>query len=270
MILLYNTSTHTYTNVTDYLTSIADSEGNIYRLLMLFNLDTLFEGTKKRTAWRSRFAKDEQGKSLTAKLAITDDERDMFDDLMQRGSNEVFRKMSAWAKDIPGANRFNVKFGTPVVSGSVTSGGTTAVLTDDSLALTVNELAGYKLVITSAGLEQNQERTIVSNTLDTITLDSAFTTDVDGLEYSVMTQTDDFIVYYLDMSLEWDLNMVHQAYDSAREALISYFVKEWFMVNRYLDDAAIEGGKYDIEMVKIKQALSQRKTPLRRSGEIFS
>lgn len=270
MILLYNTSTNTYVNITTYLTSIEASPGNNYRLLMLFNLDTLFEGTKKRTAWRSRFAKDEQGKSLTAKLAITDDERDMFDDLMQRGCNEVFRKMSAWAKDIPGANRFNVKFGEPVKSGSVTSGGTSAVLTDTSKTLTVNELAGYKLVITSAGVEQNQERTIVSNTADTITLDSAFTTDVTGLEYSVMTQTDDFIVYYLDMSLEWDLNMIHQAYESAREALISFFVKEWFVVNRYIDDAAIEGGKYDIELVKIKQALSQRKTPLRRSGEIFS
>lgn len=270
MILLYNTSAHTYINMTEYLTSIADSTGNIYRLLMLFNLDTLFEGTKKRTAWRGRYAKDEQGKPLTEKLAITDDERDMFDDLMLRGSNEVFLKMSAWAKGIAGANRFNVKFGTPVVSGSVISGGTTAILTDTSQALTVNALAGYKLVITTAGVEQNQERTIVSNTADTITLDSAFTTDVTGLEYSVMTQTDDFIVYYLDMNIEWDLNMIHQAYESAREALISYFVKEWFVVNRYIDDAAIEGGKYEIELVKIKQALSQRKTPLRRSGEIFS
>jgi hypothetical protein len=270
MILLYNTSDKTYVNVTTYLTSIEASAGNNYRLIMLFNLDTLFEGTKKRTAWRSRFAKNEQGESRIDHLAITDDERDMFDDLMKRGCNEVFMKMSAWAKNIAGANRFNVKFGEPVESGSVTSGGTTAVLTDSEQAFVVNELAGYKLVITSAGLEQNQERTIVSNTADTITLDSAFTTDVDSLEYAVMTQTDDFIVYYLDMNTTWDLNMIHQAWGSTLEALITYFVKEWFIVNRYMDDAQIETTQYEIELVKIKQALSQRKTPLRRNGEIFS
>jgi hypothetical protein len=270
MILIYNTSDKTYVNVTTYLSSIEASAGNNYRLLMLFNLDTIFEGAKKRTAWRSRFARDENGQSQEEKLAITDDERDMFDDVMRRGCNEVFMKMSAWAKDIAGANRFNVKFGEPVAGGSVTSGGDTIVLTDTSATLAVNALAGYKLVITSAGVEQNNEKTIVSNTLNTITLDSAFTTDVTGLEYAVMTQTDDFIVYYLDMETTWDLNMLHQAYESAREAMISFFVKEWFIINRYVNDAQIETGKYEIELVKIKQALSQRKTPLRRSGEIFS
>lgn len=269
-MLLFNTSDKTYIGISEYLESIEDDSGNIYRLLMLFNLDSLFEDVKKRSAWRGRYAKDNQGKSLLETIAITDDERDMFDDLMKSGSAEVYRAASAWGKDIPGAFRFNVKFGDPVTSGDVTSGGSTAVLTDTAQTLAVNGLADYKLVITTPGLAMNQERTILSNTGNTITLESAFDVDVTGMDYAVMAQTDDFIIFYLDMSLEWDLNMLMAASEAIREAMVTFFVKEWYLVNRYMDDAALETARFDNAILKIKRALSQRKTPLRRSGEIFS
>lgn len=266
---LYDTTTYTYTNIEDYLSSIEDSAGDVSRLLMLYTMDSLFEDTKKRTAWRGRYAKDDQGRSQLDRLQITDDERDMFDDLMKRGSAKVFMVMSAYAKNIAGAYRYNVKFGDPVVSGSVISGGATAVLTDTDQSLTVNELAGYKLVITSAGLAINQERTILSNTADTITLESAFDVDVDGMEYAVMTQTDDFIIFYLDMNLQWDLNMLLGASEAAREAMVTWFVWQWYLMNRYMDDAAVELSRFETELTELRRCLGRRKEPIRRSGEII-
>lgn len=267
-VYIYDTSTQTYINVADYLHSIVNPDGDIYRLLMLFNLQSLFEDVKKRTAWRARFAKNAEGQSLIDNLVITDDDRDMFDDLMKTGCNEVYRPMSAWGKDIEGAIRFNVKFGDPVHGGTVLSGGSTTQLTVPLPPLT--DFSGYKIVITSAGVSINQERVIVSNTMDTITLDSAFDMDVTGLEYAIFTQTDDFIIYYLNMSKEWDLNALRDAYHEAREALISYSVKEWYVVNRYMDDAQIEQGRYGSHLTGLRSALMRRKKPLRRGGEIFS
>lgn len=270
MIYLYDTSEHTYINVTDYLTSIESDAGNVYRLIFLFNLDTLFDSVKKRTAWRGRFARNNKGLPLLDELVITDDERDMFDDLIKSGSAEAYRYLSAWAKNIAGAYRHNVKFGDPVESGTVTSGGATNVLTDSNLALVTNALTGCKLVITSPGLAMNQERTIQSNTANTITLDSTFDVDVTGMEYAVMTQTDDFIIYYLDMDLEWDINMLLAASTAIEQALIAFFVKEWYIINRYMDDAQIEATRYGTELANIRKYLTNRKTPARRSGEIFS
>jgi hypothetical protein len=238
--------------------------------LLLFNLDDIFTDTKKRTAWRARFAKDEKGKPIVDKLVLTDDDRDMFDDLIKKISAEAFRKASAWAKGIAGAYRHNVKFGDPQASGSILSGITASLITNPAQVLTTNELAGMKLVITSPGLSMNQERTIVSNTADTIVVDSAFAADVTGLEFAVMTQTDDFIIFYLDMETTWDLNQLMAATEAIREALVTGFVKEWYLYNRYMDDAGIEALAYAESLEKIKSLLSQRNTPYRRSGEIFS
>jgi hypothetical protein len=52
-------------------------------------------------------------------------------------------------------------------------------------------------------------------------VDSAFAADVTGLEFAVMTQTDDFIIFYLDMANTWDINQLMAATEAIREALVT-------------------------------------------------
>jgi hypothetical protein len=267
---IYNTDKLTYLDLAAYLTSLPANPGDTYRVLFLNKLDDIFSGAKRLTAMRGRFAKDDQGGSNLDKIALTDDEREWFDDeIIKNGSSEVFRKISAWAKSIDEACRHNVKFGDPVQSGAVT-GVVAVVVTDATKVMVVNALAGYKMVITSPGALMNQERIIVSNTVDTITLDQAFSSDITGLEYSVFTQTDDFIIYYISLNLTWDPNMLQGVDASIKQALVLYTVKEWYLINRMTDDYTIENVKYENELSKIRVQLMQTKTPTRRPVDFFS
>lgn len=266
---IYNADTKTYLNIASYLSKLVSNTGDVLRVLFLSNLDTIFNGAKRRTAMRARFATGQQGESLLSKIAMSDDERDWFDEIIKNGSSEIFRKLTPWAREIDEACRHNVKFGDPISSGAVT-GVVTTTINDTSKAMTVNALAGYKLVITSPGPQMNQERTIVSNTATGIVIDTAFSTNVTGLEYVIFTQTDDFIIYYINMDLEWDINMLQGVDASIMEALILYTIKEWYLINRMADDYTIEQGKFDNELMKIKGQLMQKKTPNRRPVDFFS
>jgi len=282
MNYIYNSNTFLYKNLTDYLAGIASDTGDIYHVLFLNDLDAIFEGAKKRTAMRGRFALDQLDK-----IALTDDEKDWFDEVIKNGGSEIFRKISAYSKDINEAYKHDVPFGNPVYSGAITSV-LSLVVSDSTKSMTVNELAGYKLVITSQGDQLNQERTILSNTANTITLDSGFTTDITGMEYAVFTQTSRYIIYFMsldtglkritysdgttitkDTKTGWDVNMIQGIDASITEALIGYAIKEWYLINRMMEDYEIEASRYNNELVKIRNQINQGKKPARRVTDFF-
>lgn len=138
---------------------------------------------------------------------MTEDERILFDDWLPVGANETFRlSMLGYAKSINEAIRTNVIFGDPIHSGQIEDSVVT-MIQDTTKEFTDNELAGFKLVVTSPGALMNQERTIVSNTATTITLETEFDSDPTGMEYAIMIETKDSIVFYLDLPLAWNYNL---------------------------------------------------------------
>lgn len=279
MIYIYNATDNAYLDIEAYLTELetalaaAEESGDpittVYQVLFLHDLASLFTLAKKRTALRGRYAKGQQGESLMEVYAMTDDEQDFFDDTIKTAAAEVFKRLSAYSKTIDQAYRHDVSFGDPVVSGTAEIVANN-VITDSGLALTPNALIGYKLVITTPGLLANQERVIASNTATTITLATAFDSDISGLDFAIFTQTNKYIAYYLLAASTWDNNMLQGIENAIQEALVTYIIKEWYLINRFMDDFSIEEGRYLNDLRKINSHLYQSKKPVRRPADFFS
>lgn len=111
MIRLYNiANAETLADNNTYLQELVDNPDGSYLVIFLHDLDQLFTAVKKKTAYRGRFAKGDKGQSLLDQIAITDDERSYFDSVIQSAGPEVANKLSAWAKSIDQAYRYNVSF----------------------------------------------------------------------------------------------------------------------------------------------------------------
>lgn len=111
MIRLYNiANAETLTDNNDYLEELVANPDGSYLVIFLHDLDQLFTEVKKKTAYRGRFARGDKGQSLLEQIAITDDERSYFDSVIQSAGPEVMTKLSAWARNIDQAYRYNVTF----------------------------------------------------------------------------------------------------------------------------------------------------------------
>ena len=277
MVYQYNTETDVYRdiyrqafeNLDEFLGNEAE-DTTVHDILFVISLNDIFEQVKKRTALRGRFATDGQGGSLLEKLAMTDDERDLFDQTMPNGSSEVYAKISAWAVDVSNAYKHGVSFGTLQAQGTVTSV-TGSLISDTSQALVVSSLIGSRLIITEPDHPlENQERQVEDNTATTISLELSFGEDITGLAYKVINATEEFIVYSLRMPLDWDINMLQPADNAIKEALIKFMLKEWYLINRQMDDFAIEETEYQKELAgKIRPAMFKKTTPIRRPAGLF-
>ena len=268
MLYLYNTNDNSYLTMIQYLQEIEAGSEDTYQVIFGFNLADLFTHAKKRTAIRGRYAKDDQGSPMLEKMAMTDDEQELFDDWIKVAAPEVFRCLSAWAKNLDYAYRHDVNFGIPGISGSADSVDG-AVITDSSLALTPDAQIGKKLVVVSPGLLANQERTITDNSADTITLSSPFDSDITGLDFVICDATAKYIVYYIEVDTGWDANMLQGVENAIQESLVTYIIKEWYKINRLRDDFLTEEVAYQTELAKISSQLFQRKTPIKRPADWF-
>ena len=276
MVYLYNTETDTYkdlyrqsfNNLPEYL---GEEVKDIlhYNILFVVNIGDIFTQAKKRTALRGRFAKGKDGEALLDTIEMTDDDRSFIDDILPSGAAEVYKKMSAWSKNIINGLKYNVSFGVITASGTVISVDG-AVITDTFLNLIASALKGQKLVITSGDDLKDQEREISDNTVTTITLASPFLEDITGLSYKTYNVSDKHILFSVSMDLNWDPNMLQVVDTAIKEALIQYLLKEWYLTNRYLPDAEIEDRKYQVELTKIRSGLMQSKVPYRRPSDMFS
>jgi hypothetical protein len=242
-----------------------------YDIILFYLITDLFTQAKKRIAMRARNARDGQGNTLINELSLTDDEYSWYkDDIMPTGAAEVFRKISAWSKLVTNPFRYGITFGEKTSTGTVTSI-TDNVVLSTGLALTVNALVGNKFVITS-GTEINDERVITANTSDTITLDAGFNLDVTDATFNVYVSDADakYIVMAMNLGAGWDLNMLQAIETGIKEALLLYGIKEWYLLNRQMDDYTVEESRYQNELTKIRSQLMQVKTPVRRSADFFS
>lgn len=250
---ILNADAYLYLNLEDFVLAInAGETGDRYLLLFAYPIDPLFEKIKRRAALRGKLAKDQQGNSQLESYQITEDERDIYLDFLQTGSAEIFKQISGFSKEINSAFRFNVKFGDPEFSSAISEVDITElILTDSSIdPMTVNAYQGMKLVIISPGLLENQERTIVSNTVDTFTIDTPFDDDVTDLEYMVSAQTEDYILIYSNFDLsKFDTNVLLGMDALFEKCFIGTILRDWYLINRFMED-------YQIEESLLKNAIS--------------
>lgn len=240
------------------------SIGDPITLIMATSLDDVFVSAKKRSAIRARFAKEpQQGTPLLEQLAMTDDERDWIDEILRNCSSDILSKLSAWCKNIPSALRYNVNFGEIIHNGIVTAVNG-AILTDSTKTYNNDELLNKKFVITSSGFSMNQEKIISGNTATDITMAQAYSEDVAGFEYIIAATTGKYVMYYLNLDLSWDLNLIEEAGNKIKEAFILYALKEWYLINRYADDYQAEEAAYQKKITEIRKLFQQRKSPAQR------
>lgn len=275
MIYLYNETTDTYTdlyrsafeNLEEFLGDEAE-DTTVYKILFFVSLNDIFEQAKKRSAFRGRFAKDANGKSLLEQMAITDDERELIEDLLPNGATDLQKKLSAWMKAVNESYKFGVTFGAKNPSGTV-SGVSGTTITDLTAPFTAGVLTGYKLVILSGDII-HEEREILSNTATELVIDREFTADPTGLLYGVYNPDEKFVTYALQMELNWNFAIFQAVEAAVKEALVSYELAQWYLANRYMDDYAIEDGRFKAEMMKARSALFQGRDQWRRPVNHFS
>lgn len=275
MIYLYNETTDTYKdlyrsafeNLEEFLGDETE-DATLYKIMFFVSLNDIFEQAKKRSAFRGRFARDAQGKSLLEQMAITDDERELIEDQLPNGATDLQKKLSAWMKAVNESYKFGVTFGAKNPSGTVT-GASGATITDSAAPFTAGALVGYKLVILSGDII-HEEREIVSNTTTDLVIDREFTADPTGLLYGVYNPGEKFITYALQMELNWNFAILQAAEAAVKEALVSYELAQWYLANRYMDDYDIEDGKFKSEMMKARSALFQGRDQWRRPVNHFS
>lgn len=277
MLYLYDNTTDTFSplyrtafeNLDEMINPQAVIDTTVYDLVFFASLTDIFTIAKRRSAIRARFAKDEEGKPLVDKIAITDDERDWYDDVLPQGAIEVYKKLSAFAKNVTNAYKYSVTFGPKTGSGTVESiSGTTII--DSSLTLVPSALKGHKLVITTVGDLKDQQKTIADNTANTIILEEAWEQDITGLNYNVYNPSEDYVMYSVKLDSNWDRNMLQSCDNAIMEALVAYILKEWYLINRYGDDYAIEEDRYQKQLMKVKSSLSQGKKPYHRPADFFA
>ena len=278
-ILLYNPIDDTfkdyyrtpYENLDEMIDPpVEAAEGEDYEILFFASLTDIFTIAKRRSAIRGRFAKDQEGKPLIEGFALTDDDRDWYDDAMPTGAREVFKKLQAYAKDVTQAFKYGVTFGGKLITGTVDVVNGT-LITDNSLALVASALQGKKLVISTATSELfEQFRTILDNTINTITLATPWEQDITGLDFAVYDPAEDYVLFSVKIPGEWDSNQLHSIESSINEALVSHALKEWYLINRYMDDYTIEDGKVQEHLREIKIAIDRRKQPIKRPSDFFN
>jgi hypothetical protein len=275
MIYIYNETTDKYTdlyrqafeNLEEFLGDEAE-DTTVYKIMFFVSLDDIFEQAKKRSAFRGRFAKDAQGKSLLEQMVITDDERELIEDQLPNGATELQKKLSAWMKAVNESYKYGVTFGAKAPIGTITSASGSTV-SDSSAPFTAGALAGYKLVILSGDIE-HEEREILSNTTSELTLEREFTDDPTGLEYGVYDPDEKFITYALQMELNWNFAILQAVEAAIKEAMVSYELAQWYLANRYMDDYAIEDAKYKNELMKARSALFQGRESWTRPSDFFA
>jgi hypothetical protein len=186
---------------------------------------------------------------------------------MKTGSLEVFRRLSAWSKNIPAAYRHGVDFGAPVDSGMVGLVDNT-IITDDSQAFTVDGLITKILLIMSPGDTMNLYKVITDNTATTVTLATPFSSDVLGKEYIITDAVKKYLLYYICID-SWDINLLTGIESFVLQALVSYVAKEWYKTNRWMDDFQIEEAEYQGNLGTISSQLFQTTKRVKRAGELL-
>lgn len=110
MIKIFNADESTYGALEDYLQALEDAEGEeletTYRLVYMYSLATLFDEVKRRTAFRGKYFRTENGAPTIERVAITNEEEIAFNDLVYDAAIQVFSFLSGYARNIDDAFKF--------------------------------------------------------------------------------------------------------------------------------------------------------------------
>jgi len=268
---IYDADEQLYHNLQEFVDALASETGDTYLMLFALPIEALFEKIKRRSALRGKLAIDNQGKSQLEHFQITEDERDIYLDFLQSGSANIFKSISGFSKTLHGAFRFNANFGDPEFGGIITAVSIDGLtITDSTLSMVVNEYAGMKLVIASAGIYENMERTIVSNTATEFVINEAFPANLTTYEYFITAQTEKCILIYSSMDVEqFDTNVIIGIEALLEKTLIGTVLRDWYLINRFMDDYGIEEGLLKNDISDLRMHYFQSRKPA-RATEFFN
>jgi hypothetical protein len=261
-----------YYSLDHYLDALGEKEtGDTLMMLFVYPIEDLWTKIKRKAAIRGKNAKDDKGNSLLEEYYISDDEQDLFLSWLRTESSKIFKRISAYSKLINSAFRFNVNFGEPILSSSVSSVSTDGVnIYDLSLNMTPSQYAGMKLVITTPGILENQERTIVSHNNEMFTLDSGFTSDITGLAYIISAQTEKHILIYSMSGVnKFDTNLIEGVDSLLEKMFVGSVLKEWYLIKRFMDDWKIESEMLADDVTELRRHFYTQVSTTRKFNEIF-
>lgn len=195
-VRVYNATEGSYGTIASYIAAYDEDDEDVYYIQFLYELSELFDLAKKRTSFRGRRARDEEGKSLLHLYEMTDDEEDFFDEMLEEGSGEIFNTFLAWTKNVFQSYQYKA-------------------------------------------------------------LHDFGSGDVNSLQYFLTMPT----APYMDL-----FNVVENKLEGA---LVLYTIKEWWYINRLLDDYQVDNARYKKVMDEIRGMLLQKAEPTRRRPGLF-
>ncbi len=274
-VRIYNETEDTYESIAAYIAAYDADDTDVFYVQFLYKLSTLFETAKKRTAFRGRAAMDDKGNSLIDKYAITDDEEDFFDEMLEMGSGELFRKLTAWAKNVFNSYQYKVlhDFGEEFYyKGDVNtyqSGGGFTVIEDYDAAWTDSALVDFIFEVLS-GPYKDSVQDILTNGEQVLSLDGVFGGSILGESFEITatgetTVEESSLQYFINMPDYPYLDLFESVEAKLNEALVLYTIKEWYLTNRFMDDFQIENARYEVLSKEIKNLLMMRTKPPKRN-----
>jgi len=276
MVRIYDATDDEYLTIEEFIDAYDEDDTNTYYVQFLYKLDTLFDLTKERTALRGKYARDEQGNSLLNAYAMTDDEEDLFDRFLEIGSGELFRKLNAWTKNVFKSYQYKAlhDFGgteeTVYHTGTVT-GWANPNLTDSGATFGPNDI-GRTLEYTSGLLAGNGYviESVISAT--EVKLTNPPPDDPTGMTYKVYEETsttENSLQFFITMPDTPYFDLFESAEVKLEEALILYCIKEYYLLNRFMQDFQIEQERYDRLAHEVKSLLMMKTEATRRNNNML-
>lgn len=274
MVRIYNATDDTYQSIESFISAYDEDDTDTYYIHFYYRLLSLFDKAKERTALRGKYARDENNNPMIDRYAMTADEEEFFDQMLEVGSGEIYRKFLAWAKNVFNSYQYKVThdFGNTLeYTGEINKYDdvmTQCIVHDYSKSWTANALIGLTLTITS-GQYKGQTASITDNSEQMALLDSN-PGDLQGVTYKITgssTVEENSLQYFLTMPTTPYFDLLNVADQKLEEALVIYTIKEWYRLSGLYEDAALEEQRYGMYLDEVKSLLMMKaETTRRRAG----
>lgn len=221
-------------------TPATEEEAKPDLLIFSNNLDTLFEKVKKRTAYRARTMFDDKGNSLFDAYALTDDERDYFDEAIKPGSDWIFNELTKRTKNVVNAYLFD------------------AMEKVDEYDAAKTYLQGDTVYYQDKLYKCKYDNTTQVPT-DTYYWE----------EQPLYMDAHNKILYWMDPGENYNVNTFPVIDGAITESLVLYVLKEWYKTVGLYNDSKLTEDEYFAQIGKIKTNLWKRTKSITRPSRYY-
>jgi len=292
MIKIFNADNSTYLYLKDYLEALelvleAEDEEELdeftaaYRLVYMYLKSNLFTEVKRRTALRGKYLRDDKGKPMIDKVAMTNDEKSIFSDYVYDAAVQVFNRLSGYARGIEDAFRLSQSV---TVTMTGTSGSAYVTIRNTEYYAThVTDLpTTCANFITANAAALLGEGIICTHPTGTATLifateepDRPLHDDLDFINIPITgnlagTGADvvEYIIFHFNLDEYLDTNLAEILDKTIERAFIHYVIKEWYE-DIGSPDAVMEDRKYQIAYAEILSRSHKLNTNVKRPTPLF-